>query len=234
MMRLLVAAVLSLFTGFAFGAVLFVANLSGANEAPPNASPGTGTALAIYDGTLHTLHAEAIFSGLLGPTSAAHIHCCTATPGVAPAGVATQVPSFVGFPLGVTSGSFSNTYDLTLETAGTGLHRGEWRNVGRSRKRRALGLDQGRRPSTFTALPRLPGRRDTRIPAGSRARDARAARPRAQRTRIAATRRSIAARSSPSSACLARARSVAMLGAKPRTERPRRTRETESRRNPCR
>jgi len=155
MMRLLVAAVLSLFTGFAYGAVLFVANLSGANEATPNASPGTGTALAIYDGTLHTLHAEAIFSGLLGPTSAAHIHCCTATPGVAPAGVATQVPSFVGFPLGVTSGSFSNTYDLTLASS--------WNpdfiaaNGGTSAGAEAalaLGLDQGRAYfNIHTALP---------------------------------------------------------------------------------
>ena len=30
-----------------------------------------------------------------------------------PAGVATQTPSFIGFPLGVTSGTFNNTYDMT-------------------------------------------------------------------------------------------------------------------------
>jgi len=36
----------------------------------------------------------------------------TLRPG-ADAGVATQVPTFVGFPLGVTSGSYSETFDLT-------------------------------------------------------------------------------------------------------------------------
>ena len=55
----------------------------------------------------------ATFSGLTGTTTAAHIHCCTLFPFVANAGVATTTPSFAGFPLGVTSGSFSNTLDLT-------------------------------------------------------------------------------------------------------------------------
>jgi hypothetical protein len=155
MMRTLVAGLLSLFTGFTYGAVLYVADLSGLNEAPPNASPGTGSALAIYDSVLHTLHVEASFSDLLGPTSAAHIHCCTATPGVAPAGVATQVPSFVGFPLGVTSGTFNNTYDLTQAsswnaafiTANGGTPAGAEAAL-------AAGLDQGRAYfNIHTALP---------------------------------------------------------------------------------
>ena len=34
-----------------------------------------------------------------------------------PAGVATQTPSFVGFPLGVSSGTFDNTLDLTLSSS---------------------------------------------------------------------------------------------------------------------
>ena len=42
---------------------------------------------------------------------AAHIHCCVTVPGGA-AGVATTTPSFVGFPLGVTSGTFDNTLSL--------------------------------------------------------------------------------------------------------------------------
>jgi hypothetical protein len=152
---MLVAGLLSLFTGFTYGAVLYVADLSGLNEAPPNASPGTGTALAIYDSALHTLHVEASFSGLLGPTSAAHIHCCTAVPRVAPIGVATQTPSFIGFPLGVTSGTFSNTYDLTQAgswnmafiTANGGTPAGAEAAL-------ALGLDQGRAYfNIHTALP---------------------------------------------------------------------------------
>jgi hypothetical protein len=52
------------------------------------------------------------FSGLLSPTVASHIHCCV-PPGVN-AGVATAVPSFPGFPLGVTTGTYLQTFDLTL------------------------------------------------------------------------------------------------------------------------
>jgi hypothetical protein len=32
-------------------------------------------------------------------------------------GVATQLPSFVGFPLGVTAGSYDHTFDLTLASS---------------------------------------------------------------------------------------------------------------------
>jgi hypothetical protein len=43
----------------------------------------------------------------------AHIHCCTTDAGVSTAGVASQVPSYPGFPLGVTSGTYDQTSDLT-------------------------------------------------------------------------------------------------------------------------
>src|ERR1035441_9141981 len=45
------------------------------------------------------------------------IHCCTALPDAGNAGVATTTPTFTNFPLGVTSGSYDFTYDLTA--AGT-------------------------------------------------------------------------------------------------------------------
>jgi len=45
---------------------------------------------------------------LTGLTTASHIHCC-ADPGTN-AGVATELPSFSNLPLGVTSGSFTQTY----------------------------------------------------------------------------------------------------------------------------
>ena len=61
-----------------------------------------------------TLRVQAIFSGLSGTTTAAHIHCCTAVPFIGNAGVATQTPSFPGFPLGVMAGSFDQTYDTSL------------------------------------------------------------------------------------------------------------------------
>ena len=57
------------------------------------------------------------FSGLLGTTTASHIHTPTPVPGIGTAGVATTTPSFAGFPLGVTSGSYTNTLDLTLSSS---------------------------------------------------------------------------------------------------------------------
>ena len=70
--------------------------------------------LVTVDTTLLTMRVRANFSGLTGNTTAAHIHCCTAVPGVSTAGVATTTPSFVGFPLGVTTGTMDQTYDMTL------------------------------------------------------------------------------------------------------------------------
>lgn len=93
--------------------ITFTTSLSGPAEAIPNISPGTGTATIIYDGTAHTLGIDLTFSGLLGLTTASHIHAPTADPFVGAASVATQTPSFSGFPLGVTSGSYSHLFDLT-------------------------------------------------------------------------------------------------------------------------
>ena len=53
------------------------------------------------------------FTGLTGTTTASHIHAPVLVPG-GTAGVATQTPSFVGFPLGVTSGTFMTTLDMSL------------------------------------------------------------------------------------------------------------------------
>jgi hypothetical protein len=109
------AALLSL--AGAAQAALFVynANLSGPNEG--NASPGLGFATIAFDNVAHTLQVATTFTGLTSPTTAAHIHCCTAVAGTGTANVATQLPSFVGFPLGVTSGVFANTFDLTLASS---------------------------------------------------------------------------------------------------------------------
>jgi hypothetical protein len=57
------------------------------------------------------------FFGLTSGTAASHIHCCTASPGTGTAGVATAVPTFPGFPLGVTSGTYDNSFDLTLTSS---------------------------------------------------------------------------------------------------------------------
>jgi hypothetical protein len=93
--------------------VAYSVTLSGPNEFPPNASPGTGTGQVDIDNVAHTMHVHVVFSGLLGTTSASHIHAATTTPGTGTAGVATTTPTFAGFPLGVTAGSYDNTLDMT-------------------------------------------------------------------------------------------------------------------------
>jgi hypothetical protein len=96
----------------------YTAHLDGPSEPPPNnTSSGTGSAIVIFDSIAHTLRVQVTFSGLLGPTTAVHIHSPTALPLTGTAGVATQVPSFVSFPLGVTSGTYDNTFDLTLASS---------------------------------------------------------------------------------------------------------------------
>jgi hypothetical protein len=93
-------------------------NLTGALEEPPNASPGTGQATITLDTILHTMRVEASFSGLGSNTTAAHIHCCLASPFLTGVNVpvATAVPTFPGFPLGVTSGTYDQTFDLTANS----------------------------------------------------------------------------------------------------------------------
>lgn len=90
---------------------VFAAPLSGSAENPPVASPGTGFTTVTYDDVANTLRVETIFSDLLGETIQAHIHIAPTFGANGP--VATTVPTFPGFPLGVTSGSYDMTFDLT-------------------------------------------------------------------------------------------------------------------------
>src|SRR5262245_5182938 len=90
----------------------FTAVLSGANENPVVATPGTGLATVILDAAAQTLQINVTFSGLTSNVTAAHIHCCA--PLGTNVGVATTVPAFPGFPTGVTSGSYTSAvFDLT-------------------------------------------------------------------------------------------------------------------------
>jgi hypothetical protein len=85
---------------------IFAATLAGASEVPPVISPATGSATLTLNGDF--LQVTESFSGLIGgPASAAHIHCCTA-PGT---NIGVAIP-FPGFP-SATSGTYSNTFDLT-------------------------------------------------------------------------------------------------------------------------
>ncbi len=117
-MRFSVIACSVLAAGFANAQVVNLqAFLDGPSESPPNASPGTGLVDVTMDLTAHTMHIHAMFSGLIGGTTAAHIHAATANPFTGVAGVASQTPSFAGFPLGVTSGMYENMYDMTLTSS---------------------------------------------------------------------------------------------------------------------
>jgi hypothetical protein len=71
-----------------------------------------GAVFAVLDPTEKTLQINAAFFGLTSNDTAAHIHCCA--PLGTNAGVATMVPAFTGFPLGVTQGLFmSPVFDLS-------------------------------------------------------------------------------------------------------------------------
>lgn len=91
----------------------YVTTMSGPNESPPNASPGTGVANVFIDDVAHTMRVVATFSGLQGTTTNCHIHGPTTTAFTGTAGVMTRTPTFLNFPSGVTSGSYDHTYDLT-------------------------------------------------------------------------------------------------------------------------
>jgi hypothetical protein len=94
-----------------------VTTLSGAAEVPPVVSTGTGLASVTIDTTANTMLVSVSFSGLEGTTTASHIHCCTTLPDLGSAGVATQTPTFVNLPLGVTSGSFTELLNLTSSSS---------------------------------------------------------------------------------------------------------------------
>jgi hypothetical protein len=86
----------------------------------PTTSPGTGYGTVLYDDVARTLTLDCNFTGLVltgSGTTASHIHAPTTLPFQGTVGVATTTPSFVGFPLGVRSGSFQSVLDLTLASS---------------------------------------------------------------------------------------------------------------------
>lgn len=91
--------------------MVFTTFMSGPQENPPNNSPGTGNATLTIDLTAQTFQLVVSFQGLLGTVTQAHIHGPVQPPGNT--GVITQLPSFTGFPTGVTSGTYNMTFDMT-------------------------------------------------------------------------------------------------------------------------
>jgi CHRD domain len=86
--------------------IVFGANLRSSQEVPAVVSAGTGSATVTLDGTLLSIALS--FSGLTSNTVFAHIHCCAAAGANGP----VAIDFGAAFPVGVTFGSFSATYDL--------------------------------------------------------------------------------------------------------------------------
>jgi len=140
------ASLLCLFVGAAHAATIqYSATLTGPSEDPANTSPGTGFATVLIDDASNMMTVKASFSGLTAPTTASHIHCCTLVPFDGKAGVATSLPTFPNFPLGVTSGSYTETFDLlNLSTYNAGFVTGHGGNVDSARLAFLDGLASGR------------------------------------------------------------------------------------------
>ncbi len=97
--------------------VVYTANLLGLSESPPVATTGNGVGMVTVDFDLVTMRVQMSFADLLGQTTAAHIHCCTTDPFSGNVGVATQLPSFTGFPLGISAGTYDQTFDMSLASS---------------------------------------------------------------------------------------------------------------------
>ncbi|HLB14863.1 MAG TPA: CHRD domain-containing protein [Burkholderiales bacterium] len=96
----------------------FKTHMDGPSEFPAVPSPGIGFATVDIDTILHTMDVHADWSGLVGTTTVAHIHCCVAPDAAVPtAGVATTTPTFPGFPAGVTAGTYDASFDLTMASS---------------------------------------------------------------------------------------------------------------------
>jgi hypothetical protein len=110
------AAALILPVPASYADTVLSANLTGALEIPSSGSPATGNAVVTLEPN-DMMRVQITFSELTSGTTAAHIHCCLAAPFQnANVMVATQLPSFMGFPLGVMSGTYDHTFDLTLDS----------------------------------------------------------------------------------------------------------------------
>ncbi len=115
-LQLLAAAALALGVGSTTAATV-----SYSAQLLPEAAGATGSGQAFldYDTVDHTLSFVVDWSGLSGVTTVAHIHCCTASPGLGTVGVAVTPGTLPGFPTGLSSGTYSALVDLDLASSFT-------------------------------------------------------------------------------------------------------------------
>lgn len=107
----LAAALASLSVSNTLSAQHWQANLT------PEVAGATGFGTAAFSLSGSMLSISASWSGLSGPTTVAHIHCCTTSPGNV--GVAVTPGTLPGFPVGLTAGSYATTIDLSDESSFT-------------------------------------------------------------------------------------------------------------------
>lgn len=96
--------------GFSANATIYPVSqvLSGAQEVPANSSTGTATLTGTYNDVTNTISYTIVFSGLSSNSTQGHFH--------APAAQGTNAPviiPFAGFPVNVTSGSYTSANVLT-------------------------------------------------------------------------------------------------------------------------
>lgn len=117
---LIAGAILAMTPASAFAYAVYTsdATLNGVSEDPANASPATGFVQVSHRSDAANLwRFQVSFTGLTAGTIAAHIHCCTAVSDTGTAGVATQVPYFLDFPIGVTDGTYDHVFDMSLASS---------------------------------------------------------------------------------------------------------------------
>lgn len=111
---LIAAIALGSFSAAFAAETAYYTSLSGANEFPPNASKGVGSAYAYVDPVAHTMRVIVDFANLTTGNTACHIHAPTAVAFTGTVGVATVTPTFTGFPTGATVGTYDHTFDTSL------------------------------------------------------------------------------------------------------------------------
>lgn len=112
MRPLLALATALLISAPAYADTIYTGSFSGDQETAPTSSPGTGDGVVTLSEDGQSLTVEFDFTGLLSPTLDSHIHCCAALGSNGPVAIGFTP---AGFPLGVTSGVFTATFDLSID-----------------------------------------------------------------------------------------------------------------------
>ena len=110
------AAIVMLGAGAASAATLhFATGLKGADEVPPNTTPGTGEVTATLDTATKAFSYTVTYSGLTGPAVAAHFH--------GPAAPGSNAPPMIGIK--VLASPITGTATLT-DAQVASLEAGQW------------------------------------------------------------------------------------------------------------